>query len=72
MENTMTLPEFTHSDGQSVMACVYCQSLFPCLFYAQKAKMQPYVAVKDTQCSCCRSAETFTVMGFSSFTFTSP
>lgn len=62
MENTMTLQEFTHSDGQWIVACVYRRSLFPCLilFNAHKAKTQTDIW------SCFTSTE----MDFSSFTFT--
>lgn len=68
MENTMTLQEFTHSDGQWIVACVYRRSLFPCwiLFNAQKAKTQTGVDVQDIW-----SCFTLTEMDFSSFTFTS-
>lgn len=67
MENTMTLQEFTHSDGQWIVACVN-RSLFPCLILlnAQKAKTQTGVDVQDIW-SCFTSTE----MDFSSFTFTS-
>lgn len=68
MENTMTLQEFTHSDGQWLVACVYCCSLFLCLILlnAQKAKTHTGVDVQDIW-SCFTSTE----MDFSSFTFTS-
>lgn len=64
MENTMTLQEFTHSDGQWIVACVYRCSLFPCwiLLNTQKAKTQ--TGMQDIW-SC------LTEMDFSSFTFTS-
>lgn len=68
MGNTMTLQEFTHSDGRWIVACVYHCSLFPCLILldAQKAKTQTGVDVQDIW-SCFTSTE----MDFSSFTFTS-
>lgn len=45
----MTSQEFTHSDGQWIVAFVYCHSPFACLILvnAQKAKTRTHVDVKD-------------------------
>lgn len=63
----MTSQEFTHSDGQWIVAFMYCHSPFVCLILvnAQKAKTQTCVDVKDIS-----STELIREMDFSCFTFT--